>query len=137
SARANKARPLPKQLLSVLRLSSSFPPAAVAQTAGGEAGTTITNPATSTDQNTQDGQNAQDGLDHAADASATTAGPFVTVPETGAWRVSDFEGKAVYGADGETIGEVNDLLVSRNASVKAVIIGVGGLRGFGVTAGHA
>ena len=120
-----------KQLLSVLLLSVAFPLAAVAQTASGEAGTTITNPATATDQNTQDGQNAQDGMDHAADASATTAGPFVTVPETGAWRVSDFEGKAVYGADGESIGEINDVLVSQNGSVNAVIIGVGGFLGVG------
>lgn len=120
-----------KRLLSVLLLSAAFPLAAVAQTAGGEAGTTITNPGTAADQNAQDSMSEPHAMDHSADASATTAGPFVTVPETGAWRVSDFEGKAVYGADGESIGEINDVLVSQNGSVNAVIIGVGGFLGVG------
>ncbi|MBR0555469.1 PRC-barrel domain-containing protein [Ciceribacter sp. L1K23] len=74
--------------------------------------------------------------DAQADTSATTqmagAGEtFVTVPETGAWRVSDFEGKSVYGSDGESIGEINDVLVSQDGSVNAVIIGVGGFLGIG------
>ena len=55
---------------------------------------------------------------------------FVTVPETGAWRVSDLQGKAVYGSDGESIGEINDILVSVDGSVNAVI-GVGGFLGIG------
>nr|WP_254004807.1 PRC-barrel domain-containing protein [Pleomorphomonas sp. NRK KF1] len=56
---------------------------------------------------------------------------FVTVPETGAWRVSDLEGKAVYGSDGANIGDINDVLVSQDGSVNAVIIGVGGFLGIG------
>lgn len=69
--------------------------------------------------------------DMATDQSAETAGPFITVPETGAWRVTDLEGKAVYGAENESIGEINDVLVSQNGSINAVIIGVGGFLGIG------
>ena len=119
-----------KRILSVLLLSAAFPMAAMAQTAAGQSGTTITNPGSAADQNAQDATTPKP-MDQSADASATTEGPFVTVPETGAWRVSDFEGKSVYGADGESIGEINDVLVSQDGSVNAVIIGVGGFLGIG------
>ena len=125
-----------KRLLPILLLSAAFPMAAMAQTATGEAGTTI-NPGAAADQNAQTAPDAAGGvndampMDQTADASATTEGPFVTVPETGAWRVSDFQGKAVYGSDGESIGEINDVLVSQDGSVNAVIIGVGGFLGIG------
>jgi len=66
-----------------------------------------------------------------ADAGMATDGPFVTVPETGAWRVSDLEGTAVYGADGESIGDIKDVLVNQQGEVEAVLIGVGGFLGIG------
>ena len=116
-----------KRLLSVLLLSAAFPLAAVAQTTSGEAGTTITNPSSPADKEAQ----SATPMDQSADAGATTAGPFVTVPETGAWRASDLEGKDVYGADGESIGSISDVLLSQDGSVNAVIIGVGGFLGMG------
>jgi len=64
-------------------------------------------------------------------ASTTSGETFVTVPETGAWRVSDLQGKAVYGSEGSNIGKINDVLVSQNGAVNAVIIGVGGFLGIG------
>lgn len=67
----------------------------------------------------------------AAGAGRQTSGPFVTIPDTGAWRLADFEGTAVYGAEGEHIGEINDVLVSPEGEVEAVIIGVGGFLGIG------
>jgi sporulation protein YlmC with PRC-barrel domain len=67
-----------------------------------------------------------------SDHSAATSGEtFVTVPETGAWRVSDLQGKAVYDSEGTSIGDIKDVLVSQNGSVNAVIIGVGGFLGIG------
>jgi sporulation protein YlmC with PRC-barrel domain len=124
-----------KRMLSILLLSAAFPLAAYAQTNDG--GTTIAPAAPSA---TQDGtMTNQDGatgttaapMGQTADASSTTEGPFVTVPESGAWRVSDFQGKAVYGTDGESIGEINDVLVTQDGSINAVIIGVGGFLGIG------
>ena len=44
---------------------------------------------------------------------------------------SDFIGKRVYTRQGEDIGEVNDLIVTDNGSVQAVILGVGGFLGLG------
>jgi sporulation protein YlmC with PRC-barrel domain len=70
-------------------------------------------------------------IEQASASDATTAGPFVTVPESGAWRVSDLEGKEVYGAENESIGQINDVLVSQDGGVNAVIVGVGGFLGIG------
>ncbi|WP_185982925.1 PRC-barrel domain-containing protein [Aureimonas mangrovi] len=64
-------------------------------------------------------------------ASATGEGPFVTVPPTGAWRVSDLEGKNVEDATGESIGSISDVLVDENGEVIAVLVGVGGFLGIG------
>jgi sporulation protein YlmC with PRC-barrel domain len=44
---------------------------------------------------------------------------------------SDFIGKRVYTKAGEDIGEVNDLIMTDNGSVRAVILGVGGFLGIG------
>lgn len=123
-----------KRMLSILLLSAAFPLAAYAQT--NDSGTTIapaapgaTQDGTMTNQNNATGGTTAAPMDQTADAA--TAGPFVTVPESGAWRVSDFQGKAVYGTDGESIGEINDVLVSQDGSINAVIIGVGGFLGIG------
>lgn len=44
---------------------------------------------------------------------------------------SDFIGKRVYTKAGEDIGEVNDLIVTDNGGVQAVVLGVGGFLGIG------
>jgi sporulation protein YlmC with PRC-barrel domain len=44
---------------------------------------------------------------------------------------SDFIGQRVYTRSGEDIGEVNDLIVTDNGAVQAVILGVGGFLGVG------
>ncbi|WP_181707265.1 PRC-barrel domain-containing protein [Chthonobacter rhizosphaerae] len=64
-------------------------------------------------------------------AGMQSEGPFVTVPAEGAWRAADLEGKAVFGADGESIGDIKDILVNDQGQVAAVIIGVGGFLGIG------
>ncbi len=127
-----------KRLLSILLLSAAFPLAAAAQTSDGAATTTPAAPGVvQDDAMSNQNNNAAGGMDHSkpmgdtADASNTTEGPFVTVPSSGAWRVSDFEGKSVYGSDGESIGSISDVLVSQDGSVNAVIIGVGGFLGIG------
>ncbi len=127
------------RLLSVLLLSAAFPLAAAAQDTAtspndGAMGTTQTEPA---DSSTMDsGKSAMDSgsaivPDQGATTSMASTETFVTVPETGAWRVSDLRGKAVYGSDGANIGDIKDILVSQDGSVNAVIIGVGGFLGIG------
>lgn len=58
-------------------------------------------------------------------------GPFVMVPLTGAWRVTDLEGKNVEDANGDNIGNINDVLVNAEGEVIAVLVGVGGFLGIG------
>lgn len=56
---------------------------------------------------------------------------FVTNEPEGAIYANDFLGAAVYGTDGEKIGDINDVLVGRDGQVQSVIIGVGGFLGVG------
>lgn len=103
-----------------------------ANTSQGAANTTndATSGATATDNaQTQTDMNADKTMQTTQAAGAGDT--FVTVPESGAWRVSDLEGKAVYDAKGENIGDIKDVLVSQDGSVNAVIIGVGGFLGIG------
>lgn len=44
---------------------------------------------------------------------------------------SDFTGKRIYSKAGDDIGEVNDVLLSADGKVSAVILGVGGFLGIG------
>lgn len=124
-----------KHLISALIVSVAFPMAAIAQettisptqdqqTAPGATGTEQTPGATGTMTDTQP-------LQPTADAGMASGETFVTVPQSGAWRVSDLEGKPVYGSDGESIGDIKDVLVSQDGSVNAVVIGVGGFLGIG------
>ena len=111
-------------------------------TSGTSSGTTANNPTGTggTSSSTSSGQ--QDTTQPSTTPNATTTGSpmgasmaegetFVTIPGSGAWRVNDLQGKTVYSSDGSNIGEINDILVSRNGSVNAVIIGVGGFLGMG------
>ena len=101
--------------------------------------TTDTNTASDTntmpDTNTASDTNATDATKTEQTAQTTQTAPsgdtFVTVPESGAWRVSDLEGKPVYTAEGESIGDIKDVLVSQDGSINAVLIGVGGFLGIG------
>ncbi len=66
-----------------------------------------------------------------ASSGSAIEGPFVTVPPTGAWRVTDLNGKSVEDAAGESIGSISDVLVDENGEVIAVLVGVGGFLGIG------
>ncbi len=115
-------------LLPILLLTAAFPLAAAAQD-------TTTTPAVPQTQQTDDTNSTTNGSAVTAPDQTTSTAvggeTFVTIPETGAWRVSDLQGKSVYDSEGKSIGEINDILVSQNGSVNAVIIGVGGFLGIG------
>lgn len=120
-----------KLTLSALVLSAAIPAAALAQTSATTPAAATEAPAATNQNKATGGMSDQKPMEMASDQSAETAGPFITVPETGAWRVTDLEGKAVYGAENESIGQINDVLVSQDGSINAVIIGVGGFLGIG------
>ena len=67
---------------------------------------------------------------------ATGASAGLTVPSdmlTGKAVLSanDLIGKRVYASTGEDIGEVNDLILTNDGTVRAAILGVGGFLGMG------
>ena len=51
--------------------------------------------------------------------------------KAGQWRATKLTGLPVYNTNNERIGDVNELIVSRDGKVEAVVIGVGGFLGIG------
>jgi sporulation protein YlmC with PRC-barrel domain len=49
----------------------------------------------------------------------------------GDWRASKLVGVRVYNNNNENVGSINDLLMDKNGTIKAVVIGVGGFLGMG------
>src|SRR4030081_2647506 len=49
----------------------------------------------------------------------------------GTWRASKIIGLSVYNDNNESLGSINDLLMDKSGSIKAVVIGVGGFLGVG------
>lgn len=76
---------------------------------------------------------AQPGAAATTEPSTATAdqGGFVTYQEGTQMLASGLMGANVMGADNENIGTVDDLLLSDNGQVEAVIVGVGGFLGVG------
>lgn len=81
---------------------------------------------------------AGDATTTAPDTTASTAPMAKTLivpPESlsGATVISanDFIGKRVYSRAGDDIGEVNDLIMTGNGGIQAVVLGVGGFLGVG------
>jgi len=75
----------------------------------------------------------------AAPATATTmpagqtaaAGGFMQAQTANEWRGSNLIGASVHGPDNASIGSINDVILSADGSVRAVVIGVGGFLGIG------
>jgi sporulation protein YlmC with PRC-barrel domain len=56
------------------------------------------------------------------------------IPEAslkGDWRASKVVGLKVYNDNNESVGSINDLLMDKGGSIKAVVLGVGGFLGMG------
>lgn len=106
-----------------------------AATTGDDAATTAEDPAATTGDDaattTAEDPAAEDDAAGQLAGEDDVEGPFVTVPMTGAWRVSNLEGKSVEDANGESIGDISDVLVNEKGEVIAVLVGVGGFLGIG------
>jgi sporulation protein YlmC with PRC-barrel domain len=74
--------------------------------------------------------------------AATALAAFLAVPalaapevkfytEHGEWRASTLIDTKVTNAAGETIGDINDVLIDKDGKVAAVVLGVGGFLGVG------
>jgi sporulation protein YlmC with PRC-barrel domain len=109
-------------------------------TTTGQTGTTTEGTTTTT------GQTGTQGTDTGTGSTVTTttttqgsgqqaAGDIIVPAEqlngVQLMSASDYIGKTVYDQAGNNIGEVNDLIVSGDGNVEAVILGVGGFLGIG------
>jgi sporulation protein YlmC with PRC-barrel domain len=57
-----------------------------------------------------------------------------SMPESslqGGWRASKVVGLSVYNDNNEKLGSINDLLMDKSGTIKAVVLGVGGFLGMG------
>ena len=66
-----------------------------------------------------------------AQQPAPEAAGFLTRPEPGSVRASKLVGVKVIGQDHVRVGEIEDVLLSQDGRVRAVVIGVGGFLGIG------
>ena len=66
-----------------------------------------------------------------APAPAGEANRFMTNEAANQWLVRDRWNKAVYNAQGKSIGDLNDVLVGPDGRIQALVIGVGGFLGLG------
>lgn len=67
----------------------------------------------------------------APSVAAPAGGKFMTQMSANEWRGSKLVGVDVYGTDNAKIGDINEVIVDRSGSVKAIVIGVGGFLGLG------
>jgi sporulation protein YlmC with PRC-barrel domain len=68
-----------------------------------------------------------------APSDRATAAPAAVSDSSfqGNWRAAKLVGLSVYNNNNESVGSINDLLMDKNGSIKAVVIGVGGFLGVG------
>lgn len=66
-----------------------------------------------------------------APAPAGQSGPFIAQAPDSVMRASKIIGLDVIGLDEHRIGDVRELMISREGQVEAVVIGVGGVLGIG------
>jgi len=92
---------------------------------------------TSTDQNAQSGTSTTTTTtDQNAQTTTQMGSTELIIPadqlnNAQVMSASDYIGKTVYDQAGNNIGDVNDLIVSGDGNIEAVILGVGGFLGMG------
>jgi sporulation protein YlmC with PRC-barrel domain len=60
-----------------------------------------------------------------------SAANTITAQKPDEWLATRLRGTSVLGSDGVKIGSVDDILIDRSGSIKALVIGVGGFLGIG------
>ncbi len=67
----------------------------------------------------------------AAEATSSPASDFIAQQGGEQWRASKLAGVTIYGPDSQKVGDVTDVLLTRDGTASAVVIGVGGFLGIG------
>ena len=65
------------------------------------------------------------------DRANAASGAISSSTLQGDWRASKVVGLSVYNDRNENLGAINDLIMDRNGSIKAAVLGVGGFLGMG------
>ncbi len=66
-----------------------------------------------------------------SDMSSAAGGSYLTEQSDTQVSANDYIGKAIYNADNESIGDVNDLIMEEKGGIVAAVVGVGGFLGIG------
>ncbi len=69
--------------------------------------------------------------DTTATRAVTPVDRFLATPATDDWLASRLMGSTIYGVNDESLGDVNDVVATKDGQVKAIVIGVGGFLGIG------
>jgi hypothetical protein len=82
------------------------------------------------------GQTMKGGQQDQSQAGATSSQApsgvsFVTTQAQTQWRAPKLIGVAVYGPDDKQMGKIDDILIDHDGAAQTVVIGVGGILGFG------
>ncbi len=64
-------------------------------------------------------------------ANTAGSGQFIASQAADQWLASNFEGTDVLGPNDEKIGDVNDVLFSKDGQIVAYVVGIGGFLGIG------
>lgn len=75
--------------------------------------------------------NSATGTSPMGSKSATNPKPAGKIARADSYRASKLIGASVLNARGESIGNINDLIVDREGKIDKVIVGVGGFLGMG------
>jgi len=70
-------------------------------------------------------------IDQAAQATPAAGSGYLTEQSEDQIAASTYIGQSVYNASDESIGEINDVIFTKDGSVEAAVIGVGGFLGIG------
>ncbi len=70
-------------------------------------------------------------VDQAAEAAPAAGSGYLTEQTKDQIAASTYIGQSVYNAADESIGEINDVIFTKDGSVEAAVIGVGGFLGIG------
>ena len=73
----------------------------------------------------------QKPMDQAAEAAPAGGASYLTEQGQDQVAASTYIGQSVYNASDESIGEINDVIFTKDGSVEAAVIGVGGFLGIG------
>ncbi len=66
-----------------------------------------------------------------ASGAAATTPMFMAAQPAGDWLISEWTGRTVMNTAGDSVGDINDILIDSSGKVSAVVVGVGGFLGLG------